>query len=462
MPVFNPGQLAAWTGGRWTAAPAAAVTGFSHDTRELRPGQIFVALRSEKRDGHDYLPVAAAAGASGALVGRADPALALPQLVVADPLAALQAIARAHRRAFPGPVVAVTGSVGKTSTKDLIALLLGGAPSVLATEGNLNNHIGVPLTLARLDPSVHRHAVVEAGVSAAGEMEPLAAMIEPDLVVVTLVAPAHLQELGDLAGVAREKAVLAAARRPGALAVFPRSCLEHEAFRSLRGPLRTVAPAEEGSEPPGEGAAAFTLRDGKDFTLLTLLAGGLEPRVFTLRRVSVGMGQNAALALCAALHLGVPPGAIPERLAAWRPARWRGELRRDGDRWLYLDCYNASPVAMADALDHFGRIAPAGLARVYVLGCMEELGPEAPEYHRRLGRSLRLRPVDRAYVVGGQAGELRAGLLEAGNAPDQVAVAADSAAVAGALRDFRGAVFLKGSRRHHLEKALDLPETLSC
>src|SRR5205823_6668152 len=138
-PDFSPSLLAQWTGGRWTATPSAALAGFVTDTRQLRAGQVFVALKTDKRDGHDFLGAAQAVGAAAALVGKADPAVTLPQLVVADPLVAFQTIAREHRRTFPGTVVGITGSAGKTSTKNLLALLLGGeVGGVLATEGNLN------------------------------------------------------------------------------------------------------------------------------------------------------------------------------------------------------------------------------------------------------------------------------------------------------------------------------------
>ena len=184
MPSFAPAYLATWTRGQWTAKPAQPLAGFTQDTRQLRAGQVFVALRTEKRDGHDYLAEALAAGASAALVSRADPSLALPQLVVEDPLRAFQMIAREHRRAFRGPVVGVTGSCGKTSTKNLLARLLGGDPLVLATEGNLNNHLGVPLTLTRLEAGSHESAVIEAGISGPGDpglrdQLPLADPVDP-------------------------------------------------------------------------------------------------------------------------------------------------------------------------------------------------------------------------------------------------------------------------------------------
>src|SRR5258708_8991935 len=189
MPEFSPALLAQWTGGQWTVQPARPLVGFTVDTRRVRSGQMFVALKTEKRDGHDYLVDAETAGAGAALVATPNRALTLPQLVVRDPLAAFQAIAREHRQAFRGRVIGISGSAGKTSTKDLLALLLGGETcGVVATEGNLNNQLGVPLTLTRLDPALHQYAVVEAGISVPGEMQPLADMIDPDVALITLVA----------------------------------------------------------------------------------------------------------------------------------------------------------------------------------------------------------------------------------------------------------------------------------
>jgi UDP-N-acetylmuramoyl-tripeptide--D-alanyl-D-alanine ligase len=455
MTAFAPEKLATWSHGRWTAVPAVPITGFTNDTRALQPGQLFVALKSDLRDGHDYLVAAMDAGAAGALVSRADPALALPQLVVADPLTAFQAIAREHRRTFFGPVVGISGSAGKTSTKDLVALLLGGAPAVLATEGNLNNNLGVPLTLTRLDPAVHRFAVVEAGISVPGEMKRLARLIEPDLAITTLVAPAHLEELGDLEGVAREKAELPAAIRAAGIAVFPRQCAQFKAFHDLAVRTMVVEQAEvvRPAEPPKD-KVFFAITQRDDTTALAIAYGPPPPLIFTLRRVSTGMAQNAVLAICAALWLGVPPEVIQERLAAWQPARWRGEIRREGGRLLYVDCYNANPASMADALETFVALAPSDQPRAYVLGCMEELGPNAAEYHRALGRTIHLRPEDRLFVVGDHAAALRGGLLEGGNAAAQIEVAAEAASVREFLAGFTGAVFLKGSRRYQLENAL--------
>lgn len=455
MPEFAAQHLASWTGGRWTAAPVSPLSGFTVDTRQLRFGQIFVALKTEKRDGHDFLAAAQQAGAAAALVARPDASVSLPQLVVADPLRAFQAIAREHRRQFRGPVVAISGSAGKTSTKQLLALILGGEPKVLATEGNLNNHLGVPLTLTRLDPTVHEFAVIEAGIGGPGEMQVLAEMIEPDVSITTLIAPAHLEELGSLDGVAREKAVLAAAVRAAGIAVFSKQCATFTAFRELGVRTIIVEPAEvvRPTDPP-EDRVYFATSQRGETTAISLVYGPPPPYVFTLQRVSRGMAQNAALAICAALWLGVLPAAIQGRLAAWAPPKLRGELRREGGRLFYLDCYNANPASMRDALDAFQAVAPVAEPRLFVLGGMEELGGDAEEYHLELGRSLHLGAQDFVFVIGDHAAAVRRGALENGASPERIAVVESLQPVTERLATFQGAVFVKGSRRWALERAL--------
>ena len=167
------------------------------------------------------------------------------------------------------------------------------------------------------------------------------------------------------------------------------------------------------------------------------------------------MAQNASLALALASELGVGDAVLQSRLGDWVPARWRGELRQLGETTVYCDFYNANPASMTDAIDAFNRSVPAGLPRLYVLGCMEELGPETATYHRELGRVLHLRRGDFIFALGDQAGAMREGLLENGNDSAQIAVITDLQAVRERLAGFRGAVFLKASRRYHLETVLD-------
>jgi UDP-N-acetylmuramoyl-tripeptide--D-alanyl-D-alanine ligase len=462
MPEFSPTQLSSWTGGRWTAPPVSSLPGCAIDTRALRPGELFVALKTEKRDGHDFLAAALAAGAGAALVARADPAVPLPQLVVADPLAAFQKIAGEHRRNFPGPVVAVTGSAGKTSTKNLLALLLAAdAGDVLATEGNLNNHLGVPLTLTRLDPARHKLAVVEAGVGAPGEMAPLAAMLRPDLAIVTTVAPAHLAAFRSIEAIADEKAALAAAVGPGGAAIFTSDCARFAAFQGLLVEQLVLEPSLLLRPVSGPGHTMhYNIIQRPAETIVLLAYGPPPPLMFRLRRVTDGMAQNAALALAAALRLGVPREALAERLARWSPASLRGEWRTVEGKLFYLDCYNANPASMADALATFAAVAPAAAPRLYVLGGMEELGPDSAALHRQLGRALRLRESDRLFAIGDHADEVCAGVADQGELAPHVRAVDSLESVAAALAEWQGTVFLKGSRRHHLETLLSTAPAL--
>jgi len=451
---FAPTYLANWTGGRWLSSPVGPLTGFTQDSRHLKAGQVFVALKTDKRDGHDFLEMALSAGASAALVSQPSPSLILPQLVVADTLKAFQTIAAEHRKSFRGPVVGVTGSCGKTSTKNLLAELLGGAARVLATEGNLNNHLGVPLTLTKIVPGTHEFAVIEAGISAPGEMAELASMIAPDHGIVTLVAPAHTQELGGVDGVAREKAVLLRQVRSGGLSVLPKQCWDFAAFQNLPQSSLVVVPVGAQVKAPR------VIHFGATFTTsgTELLVG---KRQFRFRRVSRGMAQNAALAIVLASELGTTDDAIQKALENWQSAKWRGEFRRESGRLLYLDFYNANPASMADALETFFAIAPDNEPRLLVLGCMEELGPDAALHHRQLGQSLKLRPQDRAYIIGGEAASVIEGAVEAGIPRDCIQCVDSLGKVATEIATFQGAVFVKGSRRYGLEKVLPVTSTQS-
>jgi UDP-N-acetylmuramoyl-tripeptide--D-alanyl-D-alanine ligase len=462
--------------------PVSSLSGFNQDTRALTAGQVFVALKTDKRDGHDFLGEAAAKGAAAALVGREVPGAPLPQLVVADPLRAFQAIAAEYRHAFPGRVIGITGSAGKTSTKDLAALLLDVGPvsdrpssarelsgasaspaplgrsqtgptfssRVLATEGNLNNFIGVPLTLTQLDPAAHDTAVIEAGINMPGEMRTLVSMIQPDHAIVTFVGPAHLEKLGSLEGVAAEKVQMLTGVRRGGLQVYPVSCWQFESFRSLANPL-VLVPANEAMTRVDGSTIIFTVLHRPDRTEVTLGA----KRTFIMRRVSSGMAQNAALALALASELGVTDATLQQRLATWQPSKWRGEMQRVGEAEVYCDFYNANPASMVDAIAAFASLARPELPRLYVLGGMEELGEQAAEFHQQLGRTILLRPGDFLFTVGTHAAALREGLLENGNDPAQIAVVTDLAPVRERFATFKGAAFLKGSRRYRLETVLD-------
>lgn len=417
---------------------------------------MFVALRTETRDGHDFLPAAAAAGAAAALVSTLRPDVDLPQLVVPHTLTAFQVIAREHRRNFPGPVAGISGSAGKTSTKDLLALLLG--ERALATEGNLNNHLGVPLTLTRLDPERHGYAIIEAGISGPDEMKPLAEMIEPDVAVITLVDRAHTAGLGDIDGVAREKALLPAAARETGVAILPDVVANLPAFQAL--PVRRLK-VERADVIRPEPAARDTIyyavshRDARTGVSVAPVNDDAAPELYEFRRVSDGMTQNAVLAICVARWLGVEPAKIRERLIGWGAAPLRGEVRRDRGRLVYVDCYNANPAAMADALQVFKELTTDATARLYVLGGMEELGAESEAQHLGLGASLALGPHDRVLAIGTGNAAVREGARLQGASPDQIEIFDATEQIGHRMDDWTGPIFIKGSRRYHLETLLE-------
>ncbi|MDP0495141.1 MAG: Mur ligase family protein [Verrucomicrobiota bacterium JB024] len=446
-----PEKLAECTGGFWAGERTPSrVSGFTQDSRRAGPGDMFVALETSARDGHDFIPAAREAGAGSALV-RNEVEEELPQLVVPDTLEAFQKIAAIHRRDFAGRVIGVTGSCGKTSTKDLLGLLLG--ERTLRTEGNLNNFLGVPLTLTRLDAAQHDFAVIEAGINEPGEMATLAAMIEPDIAVITCVAPAHLERLGTVEGVAREKALLG--RRAGRV-IFPGNCWQYAPFRDLGARALVVTDDETLARTLPNEQCVVSRMGNVDVGCcrLELESAALPAFACELPFSSPGMVSNAALALSAALLCGVSPDTLRSRLSQWRASRHRGEWLRLGAQNFFVDSYNANPASMAEAMSAFVASAPAELPRLYVLGGMKELGVETYRYHMLTGEKLKLRPQDRAVLIGSEADGYRDGLLKARNERSQLTLFTETQQAQAAVAAFKGAIMLKGSRAYALESLL--------
>ncbi len=453
--TLTPEQLATITGGRWTRPLNAPLPRITFDTRDLRSGEGFVALSCGARDGHTFAGQAVSLGASALIVEQELP-FDVPQLRVADSLTALGAIGSACRQGFGGPIIAVTGSSGKTSTKEMLRGLLD-AERTHATQGNWNNRIGVPMTLFQLDAAVHDHAVVEAGINQPGEMALLGRMIEADLTILTNIGTAHLELLGSQAGIAEEKIKLANFSRHGAPFICPAAALQYPAIRAVA--ERAIVLVGEGQGIP-EGvlrAVSFRLEVTASTEPLELVLsdGGAEAR-YRIATRSRGMAQNAALALTAARLLGVTEDVLQSRIAAWRPGATRGRLVQLGEQLVYSDCYNANPESLCDALEAFAEAAPRTLPRCYVLGAMNELGDAAPDYHRSCGSRLRLRAGDCAVFIGPAAltAAYTAGALEAGAREEQLTAFEATDAARSSIAEFRGALFLKGSRSYALETLL--------
>ena len=393
MTALTLARLAHTVGGR-LHGDDRAFSGVGTDTRALEPKQLFVALRGARFDGHAFAAAAAAAGAAGALVDHAVDA-PLPQVVVDDTLVALTRYASAHRAGFTGPVVGVTGSNGKTSVKEMTAAILRRGGPVLATRGNLNNHIGVPLTLLGLDAAQHA-AVVELGANHPGEIAALAATARPTVGVVTNAGPAHLEGFGDVAGVARAKGELFAALPADGVAVINAADAHAPTWRALAAHCTRVefaldADADYAAQSAG---VRVTEAGGQAFELTTPVGDiDVELPVPGLHNVA-----NALAAAAAAIAAGASLADVRGALAALAPVAGRLRTRRArGGARVIDDTYNANPASLDAAL---GVLARAAGRRWLVLGDMGELGAQREALHAAAGARARATGIERLFALG--------------------------------------------------------------
>lgn len=454
LPHFTPQDIARWTGGTWCSdRMPEVISGFCFDARQLRADECFVALSGGARDGHDFVAQAVELGASAVLVERPQ-ASSIPQLIVADSLVALGAIGGAVRSGFPEPVVGISGSCGKTSTKEMLRELLGEARTH-ATAGNWNNRIGVPMTLLGLDAESHNFAVIEAGINQPGEMHALGAIIHADLSLITNIASAHLELLGSVENVAAEKAQLALRAVEGSSVILPADVMRYPAFQKLSTRAIVLVEAQAELKQEVRRVVRYSINPTGSTHTLTLSDGDLRSS-YSISSASAGITLNAALAIVAARELGISETDIRDRIERWQAAPNRGRVVRSGARTFYVDCYNANPASMRDALDAFRRATSQAVARCYILGGMNELGVEAAALHRQIGQGLNLRSEDRAIFVG--PSELTAAYFEgaraAGVSSTQLQAVPDVEKIKSGIADFEGAIFLKGSRAYALEELL--------
>jgi UDP-N-acetylmuramoyl-tripeptide--D-alanyl-D-alanine ligase len=408
---------------------------------------LFCALEGERADGHDFLDAVRAAGAVAVLCrsGRSRPLDGVCVLEADDPLTALGAIARQVRRAWGGKVIGIAGSNGKTSTKDMLAALCAPHVPTLATHRNHNNRLGLPLTLFRLEPW-HALCICELGTSEVGELADLAAIAEPEIAVITNIAPEHLEFLGDLEGVAREEASLLAVLPPDGAAVLP-------AGEPLLAPYRRedVRTTTFG-EPDGD-VRCLAWQPGADGTRALLDVLGVRSELVLPLRAPHHAG-NLAAAAAAYVCAGLPPDGLAIGAAdiELSPLRGQEQARRDGGV-LLNDAYNANPASMESALGAL--VERAGGARtVAVLGHMAELGPDAPRWHAQVGETCARLGV--GVVIG--IGELGAAYATAA-AGCEWFFAADVGAAAellGRVLQPGDIVLLKGSRSAGIERLAEV------
>jgi UDP-N-acetylmuramoyl-tripeptide--D-alanyl-D-alanine ligase len=426
---------------------AVAVTNINKDTRSLRAGDLYWALRGENFDGHDFVAEAAAGGAAGAVVAQDVPGTpdGFALIQVSDTLTALQRLAAWYRDRLPARVVCLTGSNGKTSTKDFAAAVASTKFSVSKTEGNLNNHIGLPLTIlsAKVSDEV---CVWEIGMNHAGEIEPLARLARPDIGIITNIGVAHIEFLGSREAIAQEKGMLGEVLPANAVLVLPDSD-QFTPSLAARTPARVVLAGAPG------GAHAENLRPsphGLDFDLVR----GKERVAAHLPVTGEHMVRNALLAVSAGLELGLSLRECASGLAATKLSARRLACLDVRGVTVLDDSYNANPDSMEAAL-HALRGLPGGGRRFAVLGRMGELGAYAEEGYRRVGRTAAA-TMDVLIAVGPETSPLAEEAEKVGLS--EIRRAADTAEAAKFLRDLArpgDAVVVKGSRAARMERVLE-------
>ncbi len=426
----------------------SGVTGATLDTRTVEPGMLFVPLPGSRTDGHAFLDEAFERGAGAALCSRhIHPHIAHhelgPLVLVDDVTLGLSRLAGKLREFWPGWVVGVTGSVGKTTTKELVAAAFATKTPVLRTQGNLNNHWGVPLTLLALRPE-HQVAIIEMGMSNAGEIAALAALAKPHAAVITNAGSAHLEGLGSLEAIAHEKASLVHALAKGAPAfVGADSPMLLDAVQGAKAQLITY-----GFSPSAD------VRPSK-FEDLGEQGSRFEVEGFpSVHLQLVGRHQvaNALAAIAVAKHHGLDPEKVAEALAAFRPLKGRMEVKHAAGATLLVDYYNANPDSTRAALATLANW-PGASRRIAVLGDMLELGGTAAALHRETGAAVQQAEL---WVVGAHAADYAAGANTTGVVVRQFP---DKPAVAAALQSALGPgviVLLKASRGAALEDVLAL------
>lgn len=409
----------------WTAAEAAAATGgrattdwqarnVSIDTRSLKPGDLFVAL-SAARDGHDFVAEALDKGAAAAMVSHIPDGVAAgaPLLVVPDVLAGLQALGKAGRARSKARVIGITGSVGKTSTKDMAREMLAEFGDVHAAEASFNNHWGVPLTLARL-PSTADFAVIEMGMSNPGEIAPLTELARPNVAIVTAIAPAHLESLGSLDAIAQEKASIFTGLEPGGTAIFPGELPTSPVLEQV------ASQHAAASLPFGTGDLPLQVHDIRQTDAALVLRARVDGTMLAVRLNNAGVhsATNALACLGAARALGLDLARAALALGRWEPPAGRGLRQKitldpveDASFTLIDDAFNANPASMAAALAVLAQTQPGPQGRrIAILGDMLELGPDEAAMHAALAKDASMAHVRLVHCVGPRMAALHAAL----------------------------------------------------
>lgn len=415
------------------------------DTRKIQPGSLFVCLRGERFDGHSFASQAAQLGAAALLVDHPVDA-DVPQLVVTDTGKALLQLAGWYRRRFQLPVVGLTGSVGKTTTKEFIALVLGAKYNTLKTQGNLNNEIGVPQMLFRLEDS-HTAAVIEMGMNHFGEISRLTRAVAPTVGLITNIGVSHIENLGSRAGILQAKLEILEGMAPDAPLIVN---IDNDMLRTVKlgdRPLLTFAI----DDPSADFTATDIAEQGSTTTFTVHHSTFTQP--VTIPTVGIHNVYNALAAMAVGYVTGVDPVAAASALANYVPAGMRQNLVQVGGVQVIEDCYNASPDSMRAALQTLGKLPVH--RRYAVLGAMLELGDYAKEAHTQVGKMAAENGIDGVLAYGADAAYIVEAAKQAGLENARLFDTKESLAQSLAQQVQPGdGVLFKGSRGMHLEDVM--------
>ena len=445
--LWTPLALVAPLGARVSGAlPARGVTGISIDTRTLAEGDLFVALKGDNSDGHDYVRKAFEAGAAAAAIDEAHAqalAGAGPLYVAKDTLVALEGLGRAARSRSKARIVAVTGSVGKTTTKELLRCALASAGETHASAASYNNHWGVPLTLARM-PESARFGLFEIGMNHAGEITPLVAMAQPHIAIITRIAPVHLEHFASVEAIADAKAEIFSGLQRGGVAILNRDDAQFERLRDAAGAAGVRFVLSFGESAEADATLLSCDVDGETTRVQARVLG--QDLTYTIGAPGRHIAMNSLAVLMASRAAGLDLQAAARAVAGFRPPAGRGQRETlqaaDGPFTIIDESYNANPASMRAALDLLG--AADGKRRIAVLGDMLELGPQARALHAAIAEDVERNQIDLVYT----AGPLMQALSEAIPAERRGAHAANAAALEPIVLDALRAgdvVMIKGS-----------------
>jgi UDP-N-acetylmuramoyl-tripeptide--D-alanyl-D-alanine ligase len=426
-------NLAHWSGGRWYQKPdVEGIRGVSQDTRKIVPGMLYVALIGERFDGHDYIEEALKKGAVAALVSDSYQGEESGLLLVQDPLKALHKIAVAYRQLWSGCAIGITGSVGKTTVKELCSVMISDADDVHKTPGNYNNHIGVPLTLLELQEK-HRWAVLELGMNHPGEIKPLAEMIEPEIGIITDLGAAHRAHFNSMEEIVFEKADLVRVLPKNGTAILMRNEVWYDTLSSQTDATILDVGLDVDATIRGSFQGDVLVVDGYHYQL---------------PQPGEHMARNVLRAIGLGLLFGRTHDQMMEGLKAYTPApmRW-AEHELEGVSWIN-DAYNANPLSMRASLQTFKQ-RPAR-KRYAVLGEMCELGDTAEAEHMALAQYLEELELD-GWIVLGSFGKL----MVIGRSGIAVESTEEAAALIQNWVSVGDSVLLKGSRSTHVEQVMD-------